>query len=146
MREGQVVWGQLVQANSKLFQPGPQDHPAALVISLDPEADEYPVRLEVLAHEIYANKGKMPDKQAMAPLADLVADEMSRESSAVSDDLVALKECRLVSVMVVRKHLPYKFLSGRLFPVLTLPDLPSTVMIAPCKFWDARLLALHKPD
>src|SRR6185503_6162156 len=35
LEHGHVVWGHVIQANALLFEPGPDDSPAAIIYSLD---------------------------------------------------------------------------------------------------------------
>jgi hypothetical protein len=142
MREGDIVWGALVQANAHLFQPGPDDHPAMAIHSEDPYFEDDPARLAAVARRLSELKGTTPDDPGERRWAEMITDEMERGMG-----WVAPKSCtggrQVISTgfMVFRRHLPDGVLRCGWFPLLTHPETPA-VMIVPSKYWPPDLVRI----
>ncbi|MEO1269955.1 MAG: hypothetical protein AAFX99_17855, partial [Myxococcota bacterium] len=76
--EGVVVWGQIVQVNSNLFEPGSSDLPGELIFCSSPEREVDLERLGQAAEELMAFKGTKPHDEALRRLADHLTLEYTR--------------------------------------------------------------------
>jgi len=135
-REGIIVWGHILQANVLLFKRGYHDAPAAIIYSLDRVTDGNTEILEQAAHLLYSLKGKSTH-QELQQLADKLADQY------VADWRIPLPvwltkgvQCYYITTMVIRRHLPRKYLSGALFPFLVCPEKTDIGMIVPSRYWE----------
>lgn len=77
-RGGSVVWGVVVQANTYLYERGPEPHPAMLLYGLDPALDDELPALRDLACSLYALKETHPREPGAASFARLITDEAAR--------------------------------------------------------------------
>ena len=127
--------GARAQANTKLYKPGPSDHPALVIYAADESLDECSESLKALAQDIYSLKNTRqadPDRQKMA---DTVSDEMERGLGwTVPLSISGGKRILSTTVMVVRSHLPQHKLNQRLLPLLIHPD-TAIAMIVPSRYW-----------
>lgn len=140
LREGHLVWAAIVQANTMLFDPGPHDHPAEVVYTLDPGQVEDPARLLQVAERIYALKETAPEDEELARLAHHLTVETERLfGQPIVPWLSNGMDLELSSVMVHRKHLPSGFLRRSVFPILVAPD-PRWVMVLPERYWPTGLV------
>ena len=143
LRNGVVVWGHLIQANSQLFQPGEKDCPAAVVYSLDPSRKIPPVDLRRIAQEIFALKGTVPSDQNRQKVARIITDEMLRFYGVAVPSVISPEyRCRFSVIQVFRKHLPgpEQCLKKGLFPIVVNPSEPFVVTILPSMFWPEDLV------
>ncbi len=134
-KEGIVVWGQIIQANELLFKRGNNDHPAAIVYSLDKTIDGKPEILGNIAQHLFSIKGEKTDPD-IQHFSDKLADEHVTDwKLPVPLRLTGGIECFYITTMVIRRHLPKWFLSNSLFPFLVCPDKTDAGMILPEKYW-----------
>ena len=143
LREGQIVWGALVQANSLLFAPGPADLPAMLVYSPDPHFDARPAELRLIGSKLFALKGTQPEDPELLALARLITEEVDHSMGLRLPPVFSAQDMRSAVFMVFRDHLPNEILSGGTFPILMHPSTPA-VMIVPFEFWPAELTILWR--
>lgn len=143
LSQGRVVWGALVQANNLLFEPGPLDHPAMLVYSLDTYFDARPRELRLIGSKVFALKGTAPDDPELNSLARLITEEVDRSMGLQLPPVFSPRDLRSAVYMVFRQHIPNGVLSCGLFPILTHPSTP-VVMILPFEFWPAELTILWR--
>jgi len=142
LQQGEVVWGHLVQANSQLWEPGKQDHPASLVYSPDPAYDDCLPALGELAHELYLLKGTQPADPAAKQLAATLTDEVSRPARDAGPPTYSHeKEAYLTTLLVHRDHLPGGVLRAGFVPLLIAPQLTPWTLILPGEFWSPELQA-----
>lgn len=139
LEQGKVVWGALVQANNGLFEPGPEDLPAALAYSLDPHFDGRPQALRQIAAALFAHKGDQAP-EPLRRLAEWLADEVERAYNLPVPELVTDREVLVSAFMVFRRHLPERVVSGAWFPILTHPG-TCALLIVPREFWPQPLVA-----
>jgi hypothetical protein len=138
---GRIVWGCIVQANTTLFEPGADDHPAAIVYSTDPSFDGNPEELEAIAGALYSVKGEPTDTE-LAEFSRILADETTRSMALrVPPRLAGGREVIYTSVMIRRWDLPERRLSAGSFPVLILPERTPCVLVAPWEWWSPALIA-----
>lgn len=142
LEQGTVVWGSLVQANSALFEPGPDDLPAALVYSHDAHFDSRPQNLRQIGGELFAHKGH-DAPEPLRRIAEWLADEVERAYDIPVPDLLTERQVLITTFVVFRRHLPENVLNGAWFPILTHPD-TRALMIVPRQFWPQNLIALWK--
>lgn len=138
LQQGEIVYANIVQANNFLFEKKPRyDCPAQIVFSKDPYLVENPKPLSVTARNIFAMKGKDPEKvkKEWRAIAFAVTNEHDRSSFTfpMSVDERSF-ECNLIPTMIHRDLLPEGRLCASLFPVLTAPGCKQ-VMILPKKYW-----------
>lgn len=143
LAEGEIVWGALVQANTLLFQPGPSDHPAMLVYSLDRYFDARPAELRMIGSKVFALKGTEPDDPALNSLARLITDEVERSMGLRLPRVFSPQELLSATFMVFREHVPNGVLSCGLFPILVHPS-TQAVLIVPFEFWPTELTILWR--
>jgi hypothetical protein len=133
---GRVTWGCLIQANSLLLAPGPEDCPAEVVYPSDPATHVSVEDLEQIALDLYALKGTRQADPTLARISDYLANERVRVFGlAVPGSVSHDTPCAISTVFVARKHLPRGFLSARSFPLLTLERPPFTAMMVPSRYW-----------
>jgi hypothetical protein len=139
-REGPVVWAAIVQANSKMFHPGPIDSGASAIFSLDPWYDSHPDNLLASAREHFMLKGTDQADPDAAAFARMLTNEMTRAMMLRAPK--RFTDGRNVfhsSVMMTRKHLPKGFVGGHLFPVWLDPAGTGAVLLVPAAYWPASL-------
>ena len=141
MQRGVVVPGAIVQANSLLWEPGDDAHPAELVYCLDPNAALE--RLPELAHELFALKGTQPDEHTPRFIADYLANELTRTRGVrLPLELAGQKETFVSTTIVYREHLPKGHLDGSRYPVLVCPS-SHVALILPHGLWTAEGWGYH---
>ncbi len=145
LTEGQVVWGHLVQANLRLFEPGPHDHPGHIVFSPDPYFDDRLDELAALASDVYDLKDRSDSASPLEPepaeLGRLLESEKGRALRArVPPVMTDGLEVYHGSVMFHRRFLPGGVLRESFFPVLIAPGLDPALPL-PCARWGPGLLA-----
>ncbi len=141
MREGRIVWGHIVQANSLLFKPGPEDCPAAAVFSLDPWFDDHLPELGSIADVLYQLKGEDTGDPAKDSFAENLRDDYSPVFSAILPKAISGSvPAHYTAFMVHRKHLPVNHLNSVWIPLLIHPTKTSASMILPAKYWDTDLI------
>jgi hypothetical protein len=144
LREGEIVWGALVQANSLLFSRGYFDHPAMVVYSPDPFFDDVPGELQDIAHRLFELKNTSPKNPTHRRHAEMITDERERGMGwRVPKSCTGGRDVWSTSVMVFRMHIPGLVLRSGWFPLLTHPE-TTAVMIVPKKFWQPELVTIWK--
>lgn len=147
LRDGTVCYGCVVQANEILFRLRPHvDCPAAIVCSADPRVAEDPGILRRIAYELFAYKDLPPEQvpEAWREAARIITDEMDRSALAFTIDYRGQPlHFRFLPIMVFRKHLPGRKLTGSLLPILTAPGCRSA-LILPKGYWPSDFTALWK--
>lgn len=136
LAKGQVVWGALVLAHGALFEPGPDDRPAALVYSRDPHFDARPQALRRIAGVLLASSGA----DAPVPLriiAGRLQEGRDRFQNLAVPAIVTGRKVLVSTFAVFRRHLPGGVMAGRSwFPLLVHPY-THAIMIVPRQFWPA---------
>ncbi len=142
MREGDILWGALVQANKHLFNPGPHDHPAMAIYSADPLFEHDPGRLQAIAHRLGELKGTTPSDPRERRLAEIITGEMERAMGwTVPESCTWGREVFSTAFMVFRRHLPDGVLRSGWFPLLAHPE-TQAVMIVPSNYWPDELVEM----
>lgn len=145
LKEGRLMWGQIVQANTLLFEPGPDDCPASLLISEDPLAHRSPDRLGDAARAMFKLKGTTPTDPVLAEFARVLTDEVERHWTLVPQQVAGLRDTYCVAMMIFRKHLPAGYLPpvDLPYPVLALPGELQSALVVPGSYWPRELAAAH---
>jgi hypothetical protein len=144
LRDGDVVWGALVQANRLLFKAGRHDHPARVIHSADPSLDDGLDRLRTIASRLFQLKGTLPDDPGQRHFAEMITDETECGMGwTVPKGITGGPEVRSTGLMVFRRHLPGGVLRSGWFPLLTHPS-TSAVMIVPWRYWPDDLVEIWK--
>jgi len=145
LKDGKLVWGKIIQANSMLFSSGKSNHPAAIIYSLDNIIDNSPEIIEEAASQLYSFKGKNTENPELQIFADKLANEVDADLKlAIPKELTEGVECFYTCIMVHRNHLPNKILSMGLFPLLVNPERTDATMILPSKYWQLSFIELWK--
>ncbi|WP_283435073.1 hypothetical protein [Neorhodopirellula lusitana] len=138
-RDGVVVWGHLIQANGGLFEFGQRDLPGEMVYSLRvPDFD--PAKLEKVATELVALKGKQPTSPALLEIADYLTDEMIRVFGLKVPKTISQEACLISTVQFVRHHLPNQMLSDSVLPIVVAPQPSHYAFVLPAVYWPDQLL------
>jgi hypothetical protein len=156
--QGIVVWGHVIQANTRLFDHGDDDLPGEVVYSLAVDQDHIDTqRLRGIAERLYALKGTAPRDPELAPIAEYLTDEKLRVfglpvPASICSDASGLgitqpsvletdSVCRISTTYFIRDHLPSRRLAGLLLPIVVLPQAPHLVLPLPARYWPKPLLA-----
>lgn len=152
LREGVIVWGHVIQANSKLFRREPNsawggtDLPGEVVYCPDPEQDVSVYALETIARALFALKGKPQEDSRKQFFSDYLANELTRVfgepvPETISPDL----PCLVSTVYFEREHLPGECLRRVYFPLLLSATEPRVAMVLPSRYWPPSLTSLWQP-
>ncbi len=138
--EGTVVWGRLIQANSFLFSPGPDDHPAVVLYSLDEEIDSNPKIIRKAAKKIYKLKGKRTDPD-LQNFSDMLKSEHTRKwKIPIPPHITNNIQCFYTTSLIIRKHLPDGYLYHTQFPYLVCPEKTNVGTILPSRYWSEKFI------
>ncbi len=141
-REGEIVWGCIIQANAQLFFPGEHNCPGELLYSLENARDVEPHQLVEVAYRLQSLKGTKPDNPALAEIAHYLTAELIRVFGLpVPEFLSPGLRCKLSTTLFVRKHLPGGMLARNILPVLVMPRQPHVALPLPERFWPQELIA-----
>ena len=127
--------------NNILYKRFPRwDAPGYIVYSLDSFVNEHPDILEEAADEIFSYVGhykKAPSNLRF--LAEAVTDELIRALNTpfkyYSDEYQQEFDLYFTSITVFRQNLPKKRITGRIMPILALPDKCKSTFILPKEYW-----------
>jgi hypothetical protein len=140
-KNGEIVWGHIVQANNALFSKGFGDLPADVIFSFDPHYDDAIGELEGIAAALFELKGTRPEDPAAKRIAKHLTAEITRAwKLPVPVDLTGGREVFLTTIMVCRAHLPGRHLAASLFPLLATREQTKAAMILSSRYWPAELL------
>lgn len=138
LRNGEIYYAHIVQANELLFRRFPQVNcPGQIVYSTDELVAENPMRLQKVAEMLYSYKGKKDVPEQWRKIADVLTDEhddtpFTFQIPTYSGDTI---ETRFQAILFFRKLLPGRVLRGNLLPVIAAPDKCKSVLILPPKYW-----------
>lgn len=136
---GQVVWGQLVQANQILFDPSnPHTLPANVIYSLDPYFDGRANLLERMGRGLFAQKGSVPTNRELREFVRVITDELERiMRRELPRSYCGGKSVFFATCFIQPSHLPGNCLVRPTFPLLVNFDETEAVMLLPSRFWPA---------
>jgi hypothetical protein len=142
-RDGVVVWGHIIQANSLLFSSGSVNCPAEMVYSLEDGTRADPSYLSSVAADLFSLKNTKPNQPEFAPIADYLTNERTRWfGKPVPSSISPRRPCRISTIYVVRKHLPgpSRCLERPLMPIIVHPKPPYVALVLPSRYWPDDLL------
>ena len=142
---GKIVWSALVQANSNLFSPGPDDHPALVAWSEDPFFDNHVDELQRIAQACFALKRIDQTEPDGQQLSHAVTSEMERPlRTPVPPSMTGGREVFVSVLLVVRRHLPAGHLTESIMPVWLDPQATGFVILVPAGYWPTSLMEAWK--
>lgn len=148
LREGRIVWGRLVQANTRLFEVGHEEGLPGDVL-YDPAGILTPTDLAPVARALFASREEIEALRAANPpqperlrLAEHFQNEMSRARALGVPHGEGHGELLVSSTYFVRRHLPTQTLMLPYFPLLILDRRPGSAMVLPSRWWPQPLLAM----
>ena len=145
LRTGVVVWGALVQANQLMFEKGVYDCPGEVAYCPDPLDPIDPAWLIEAAHDLFALKDRRDLDGELQPIADHLADETTRSfGRLVPRSYIGEHPLSISSMLLFRRHLPGRKLSGSLLPLLVAAEPPRVAMIVPPRFWPLDMRRAYK--
>jgi hypothetical protein len=127
---GEATIGWLVQANSLLFQRGPMDHPALVLISPDKDTandEEFMVELAGRVMELKGTHGRDRDEQYVSRL---VTDEdyVEGKRDQLPKSFAGRSNVYAAHVMIHREHLPERKLDGPMIHLCVIWDEPRSLI------------------
>ncbi len=150
LREGQVVWSALVEANAELFHRGWIDFPALVIHAADGAQDDGPQALLELAPRLFDLRGGGGANNEEREFGAMLDDEQGRPSwRKVPRSMSPQQELHASSVLIVRPWLPGTSLAGLPLPLLAHPARTGQVLPLPLEYWPEALRARwleHAPE
>ncbi len=136
---GRLVWGQITQANSLMWEEGSANCPGEVLYDLRgiPTGAE----LGPIASTIFDYKGTRPLDHRLAFLSDHLMHEMTRSFGLPLPLRLSSADLRLTTLFFDRKHLPGGYLQSGLVPLLIHDDYPGIVTVLPERFWTVEVQA-----
>lgn len=135
LREGQVVWGAVVQANGMCYGVGPSDHPSTVIYSMDRTFDDNPEGLVEIAKKLLNLRGGKWADQEEQSYGDMLAIETNRAMGIpIPKSIAEGRKIFSTTIMWRRRHLPSGVLKGSYFPVLVHPK-TTAVLVVPSQTW-----------
>jgi hypothetical protein len=140
LREGNVVWGCLIQANNRMFKRGSMDHGGEFVFCPDPSKTVDPAYLAEIARRVFALKGTNQTDHELAWIANYLLNERIRVFGCpVPNSITDGLECEISTIPIRRAHVPGHFLRASTLPLVVLPGKPRLALILPSKYWPGGL-------
>ena len=141
LKNGRVVWGHVVQANSLMYEDEPDNCPGEIVYSLADSGKATPKYLARLASRLYSLKGTRPTDLASAKIAAHLTDEMTRVYGLKVPIILSPKvRCQISTTFFCRKHLPQRKLCKSILPIIVYPQKPFVALPLPERFWPKKLI------
>ena len=138
--DGKIVWGHVIQANSSLFEAGPNDAPGELVYSLQDRDDCHKI-LPLVARNLFSLKGTSPANPELAPIANYLTDQYIRVYGLPVPPCINPRlDCNISTAMFIRKHLPNNKLCRNLLPIVVREDTPMVAVPLPVRYWPDELV------
>jgi hypothetical protein len=140
---GEVVWGQLVQANQVLFDPGNNyTAPANVIYSVDPSFDGRANFLAGVAHGLFARKGTIPGERELREFVRVITDERERiMRRELPRSYCGGRSVYFTTCFIRPGHLPGNRIARPAFPLVVNFRETEAVMVLPSRFWPADLVA-----
>lgn len=133
VRDGEVRWAHIVQANNHIFAPGNIDRGAQVIYA--PNADISLYNLSIIAGAAFALKNTQPSDPLELKLANMLTDEYERALDwIVPKSLTAGIDVITTIVIVPRSQTPGGLLAVPYFPIFADPQTRMALMI-PSRYW-----------
>ena len=144
LTHGSLTWGQIVQANTLLFEPGKIDSPCDVLYPLKPANGDNEALSDMAASlfELKATWKQQGDPELRRFGKTLANETTRRLGETIHPAVTGGRDVRHSAMMVVRKHLPTGYLADGFFPLLIDPRVTGAVTIVPKAFWPDELVAL----
>ena len=140
LRQGDIVWGAVVQANYRMFKGGLINYPGNLIYSRSEAVTAKPGILTAAARQVFDVKGHPEVGGALQYVADMLQSEMGSDTDLhVPTKLTEGIQCYVTNVLFERRHLPKGRLSHTLLPILVDPRM-SAAIVVPHWHWPPELL------
>lgn len=147
LKQGKICYGALLQANSMLFKSGLGNNPAVILYSFDSYFEQNPQELRQLGAELFKYKNMTACPPELQYTISLIKNERSHiQNLKLPLNFTKGREVFFTVVMVVRKHLPRRKITGYIFPVLAAPEICKGAIILPKNYWTDNLVDLFKGD
>jgi hypothetical protein len=141
LREGDIVWGAVVQANRAMFASGWFNHAGNMIYSLDEAVSATPHILLAGVEEVYAAKGRHGYDADLQAIADMLHGERgAAQDLRVPTHITRGVQCYITNVVFDRSHLPRGKLDVKLMPILVDARM-SAVIVVPYWHWPKALRA-----
>jgi hypothetical protein len=141
MSQGELGWGNIVQANTALFIPGQTSYPADVIFTAKQIPNFDPEILREIASKIFRLKGTEPADPQLLKVAKHMTDEYDRTFGLFVPSNFCLNiPCELSTIFIDRKHLPNGYLSRSLFPLIVSPAQPKIATILPSRYWPPAMI------
>ncbi|MFI3260167.1 MAG: hypothetical protein R3Y13_00410 [bacterium] len=144
LKNSNINYGCILQANTLLFDKSDnRDCPATFITSDSEYINNNPEILYTLAEEIYQYKntelGFVP--QYLKKIVESIQNEhdFSRFKNEIEFDSDNVVTVYIVTIMVIRKHLPTSYLNKKIYPLITNFESSETAMILPHKYWTVEI-------
>jgi hypothetical protein len=143
-REGQVVWGAIVQANSQLWKEGPEDLTGVMLVDVEGSLDDEAWVLTDLAHQLFEigqSRGdpELGSTQERQAVREFLAEDLPPAPLRLGPGLAGERILELIPVLVCRRHLPDGLIVDPLLP-LCVQENTRVVYPVPAAFWPDRVL------
>lgn len=147
-RNGQIVWGHVIQANSELYSPPPSvdsytyDRPGEVVFANDNEGKVDPTILKLIAHRLASLAETNGLDAELRSWAKYLKSETTRVvGKPVPKQLSPTISCFGSTTLFRRGHLPGGVLHRPMVPLVIAPQSPFFAMTLPYHFWPKSFLA-----
>jgi hypothetical protein len=146
LAQGQVFWGQLVQANQILFVPeNRMTCPANVVYSTDSFFDGRLSLLSSMARGLFAQKGSTRADREIQEFVDAVTDEMRRVlRQEMPHSYTGGRSVYFATCFIQPTHLPFGYLNRPSFPIIVNPEQTPAMMLLPSRYWSPDLIELWR--
>lgn len=144
-KNGVVVTGVFVRANTNLQRLAPQDLPGDVVYGLDPWFSKDPEELLEIAESVFETQDAEDEDGAAGTTAATLPEKSEYvRAFEVPRTLARNHQVFMTSVIVSRKHLPAAFMVESTVPLLVDPDDVGTCMVLPSRYWPVELVDAWK--
>lgn len=145
LETGEIVWGQVVQANIVLLQSGSSDAPGDVIYCTDRQREILPSELK----EIAARVGMLKKGQRDNPAEDFIGSHLANERTrlfgvVIPESISPELPCALSTIYFNRSHLPTSRLTLTFFPMVVREEEPRIATVLPLRYWPEELKLLWK--
>ncbi len=140
LRNSKINYGCIIQANTILFdKKDKRDCPATFITTDSDYINSSPEILQSVANEIYQYKNTDIDlvPERLRRIVEYIQDEYERGrfSNQIEFEDGNIANLYVITMMVMRKHIPKGYLTKNIYPLITNFENSNTAMILPKKYW-----------